>query len=329
MLPAKIVVDATGVAYVCGQNISTGGIGDAFVTRFSNTGAVNWSSMYASSRFYDLTLDNFGTAVYVCGISYTNNAGIVLKYNTSGANTAIYSLSNSNVNYFLKIAFEVSGDVIVYGHSEIAGTVPTSSLLVTRLSGNLSAVVSALSYPTTAVANFDIFGNNVSVINHPNGSRTISIQLALILAGGVGNSTFQIRINASGGVVFSRLSYATETIYPVQLSSYANTDFISANEWFRITRFTGAAARLGDDSISPTVNSSEYGVFPNPATNELRFKGIEGAVKVKLLDMNGKVMLEQNLLPNKTLDVSALSRGMYIANIGGKMESKNVKLILE
>lgn len=329
MTPVKIVVDGTGNSYVCGYSSPNGINNSGFISRFNNAGAHSWTSNYNSSVLYDLTLNNFGTAIYACGFSVSNNAALVVRYNTSGANTAAYSLSNSNKNYFLKIGFETSGAVTVYGNAEITTPSPTSSLLVVKLNANLTSVLSSYSYPTTAAANFYVSGSNISLINHPNGTRTISIDLNSILAGGVSPGNYRVKINTTGGIIYSGYSYGFQSIYPVNLSTHANTDFIQTNNNFTIKRFTGAAARLTDDVASINSNTPDIIAYPNPSTSVLNFTGINEAAQLLLIDMNGKVVLQKVLKPSESIDVSGYNRGMYVASINENGETKNLKLMLE
>lgn len=58
-------------------------------------------------------------------------------------------------------------------------------------------------------------------------------------------------------------------------------------------------------------NKDDFLIFPNPVNNYLYFQG--NYTKIQLLDMNGRIILEAK--QNRTLDVSNLHKGTYIARV--------------
>ena len=64
---------------------------------------------------------------------------------------------------------------------------------------------------------------------------------------------------------------------------------------------------------------NRFVLFPNPANDVLNVKGIEGAVKVKVVDVIGKLVIEKTI--NNQLDVSSLNNGVYLITI----EADNLK----
>ncbi len=71
-------------------------------------------------------------------------------------------------------------------------------------------------------------------------------------------------------------------------------------------------------AVSVTENNIVYNVFPNPANNEVNIE-VEGNHNVTILDINGKVMLNQITNDFTTIDVSGLASGMYLINVEGNM----------
>lgn len=70
--------------------------------------------------------------------------------------------------------------------------------------------------------------------------------------------------------------------------------------------------------VSVTENYISYNVYPNPTHNELNIE-VEGNHNVTILDINGKVMLNQITNGFTTIDVSGLASGMYLINVEGNM----------
>jgi len=70
---------------------------------------------------------------------------------------------------------------------------------------------------------------------------------------------------------------------------------------------------LGSTDLLP----ENLSVFPNPARNVLNIDSEIGIRLIEILSPIGKIVLAENSAPTslKTLDVSELSRGLYIARI--------------
>ena len=70
--------------------------------------------------------------------------------------------------------------------------------------------------------------------------------------------------------------------------------------------------------------SAEYssGIFPNPASNQLKFSGINGQAQVQIIDIHGKIILENTVDNNTVLDISNMLNGMYqvMLTFNGKRE---------
>ncbi len=65
-------------------------------------------------------------------------------------------------------------------------------------------------------------------------------------------------------------------------------------------------------SILPKVN-----VYPNPAYQKMNIElnGVEGISKIQIMDLVGSVIMEKTANGNTQMDVSALSRGVYILEV--------------
>ena len=53
-------------------------------------------------------------------------------------------------------------------------------------------------------------------------------------------------------------------------------------------------------------------LYPNPATNVLYMEGLPQAdLEVRIVDMQGRIVMSQSIQTNNGLDVSSLTSGMY------------------
>jgi len=79
-----------------------------------------------------------------------------------------------------------------------------------------------------------------------------------------------------------------------------------------------------------TFNSQLVSIFPNPAQNHITIKNNnEEPMDIKIMDVLGNVLYEQNKLINTTsIDISHLVNGTYFILLSGKNYSVNKKLIV-
>jgi hypothetical protein len=74
----------------------------------------------------------------------------------------------------------------------------------------------------------------------------------------------------------------------------------------------------------------ELSFYPNPASKSFQVNGFEEKVQITLLDISGKVVLQTQAMNNIQIDVSSLSKGIYILQaIDRFSHSIYEKLIIE
>lgn len=79
-----------------------------------------------------------------------------------------------------------------------------------------------------------------------------------------------------------------------------------------------------------TLNAATKSIslYPNPAKNKITLQGIEKYKKVRITDLQGKILFNQSLTGEKVeLDISRLNSGMYILQLGNENFEINLKLI--
>ena len=75
-------------------------------------------------------------------------------------------------------------------------------------------------------------------------------------------------------------------------------------------------------------NSSEFVLYPNPASSEVVYSG-SGKSKVEIYDALGERIYVQELAKGKNkLDISEYSSGIYFVSISNPSNSKILKLIV-
>ena len=116
------------------------------------------------------------------------------------------------------------------------------------------------------------------------------------------------------------------TNYMVRVRTYCGDDnysaYVSTN--FRTTGGVG----IGD------VNTVSCTIYPNPTTSSttISVSGVNGKVKIEVVDMNGRVVSSDNLECSsdcvKTMDVDRLAQGAYFVRITGESVNMVRKLIV-
>lgn len=87
----------------------------------------------------------------------------------------------------------------------------------------------------------------------------------------------------------------------------------------------------GNVSINEFENAS-FIIYPNPVSSTLHIQGLEAlkGLNASLTDLNGKVVAEQILEDGmNTMDVSGLSKGVYLLNVNSSSDSYQSKIVIE
>ncbi len=157
------------------------------------------------------------------------------------------------------------------------------------------------------------------------------------------NSNYEVRLSNGGTAVedFSTVLLAESEgngYYrqrTIDMSSYAGQSIRIA---FRnITAMGGDALIIDDIELSNTVGIDEVennvlSVSPNPASTMVSVSaaGIEGNVTVQIVDLNGRVMMQQQgAAQNFRFDVSNLAQGAYFVRMTGENVNAVRKLIVK
>lgn len=119
-------------------------------------------------------------------------------------------------------------------------------------------------------------------------------------------------LTAQNDSVFTYELTATEPgLVEIRISSAAVTDVAGNPSLFKYFSYSYAA-----DGLPDLTNIEPIHIYPNPAEEELY---IESPVQVdiKLLDLQGKIVLLDEGIIQKTIDVSGLKPGIYILEVWG------------
>lgn len=82
------------------------------------------------------------------------------------------------------------------------------------------------------------------------------------------------------------------------------------------------------EDISSGINNNSLtsiSIFPNPATNYFTVSGLETENLLTIVDLSGKMVMQQQISPDEHISIAGLSKGIYIV----KVNNKTIKLIVK
>ena len=156
---------------------------------------------------------------------------------------------------------------------------------------------------------------------------------------GEGNTAFEVEYGSRGfshgsgttvnatepHTTLTGLDYNTQ--YDLYVRALCGADNYSA--WTPVTTFT-----TGTEGIA-TADGVSCTIFPNPATSSTTISvgGVNGKVKIEVVDMNGRTVASETLECNsdcvKTMEVDKLAQGAYFVRISGEQVNMVRKLVVK
>lgn len=130
--------------------------------------------------------------------------------------------------------------------------------------------------------------------------------------------------SSNGGVSFvadsAGMPVAASAVSPWKMIQHQGKQVLALNVMDVFTR-------AGGNSISETQKQSTTLLYPNPVADELFVKTESGANKLKVLDLNGRVILESEL--SGSLDVSSLPLGYYLIQLSKNQQYLETKTFIK
>jgi hypothetical protein len=107
--------------------------------------------------------------------------------------------------------------------------------------------------------------------------------------------------------VFSFVNKSTCTLY---VPTGSKALYQAANQWKDFTNILGFTTALPTLSDGGSIQT-----YPNPVSYSFRIKGIEGLASFKLFDINGRMILTDQVHCNSIMSVAHLPKGLYVVSI--------------
>lgn len=253
---------------------------DIWIVKISNNGILEWQkTLGGTAQDYAFDIQQTAEGGYIVG-GYTNSNNGDVTGNHGGLDYWIVKLSNSGLIEWQKT---LGGTLDDYGQS------------IQQTSEN-GYIFGGYSKST----NGDVTGN------HGNDDYWIVklsangiIEWQKTLGGTSTDQCRSIQQTNDNGYILAGLSYSSNGDITL---NQGQSDY-----WI---------IKLSPSTLS-TINfeNTNLKIYPNPANNLLNFETNESILNVKITDLNGRLLINKNGLENKELDISYLTKGVYLIQV--------------
>ncbi len=126
---------------------------------------------------------------------------------------------------------------------------------------------------------------------------------------------------------------ASKNISGIHHYSFSDNSASAGNSYYRIVQFDNdGASTLSKIQVVSTKASASLSIYPNPTSSTLTVNHAiaQAGASVKVISMNGKTVLQQELSLNSTstqLDVSNLNSGSYLLMLSTQDQKSSLKFI--
>ena len=237
----------------------------------------------------------------------TMGSATVSPSGTVSAGTSVTFTATANQGY-----------AFVQWNDATGATVSTSNPYTTTVTGNLALI-----------ATFQASGTPQPTCAAPTGvTATMVTENSATIGWTAGGNETQWEVECNG------------TTATVSANPYTLTGLTPSTQYtVRVRAVCDAATQLYSDwsasySFSTLVgieaaDGTQIKLYPNPATTTVSLEGIEGAAKVTLVDISGRVSGEWRTESGElTIDVTGLAKGAYFVRVTGEQVNAIRKLIV-
>jgi len=121
--------------------------------------------------------------------------------------------------------------------------------------------------------------------------------------------------------VFGNINKSTCTLY-VPIGS--KSAYQASNQWKDFINIVE-----NNTTAISTVNNQNIRIYPNPVFDNFSIYGFEGVINLKIIDLNGKMLIDKKVSMNENLSISNLPKGMYIVNVKNREGEFSTKIVKE
>ena len=135
---------------------------------------------------------------------------------------------------------------------------------------------------------------------------------------------------SSDGSIFRRIA-SIAAVNTAAKNTYTTKDSspFNGNNFYRLKMIDEDGNFKYSDIVKVNADDPQHiSVFPNPAHNFILLKGINDYKTVKIVDVTGKIQLQQHITTGvKEINTSYLPAGMYLIHLIGSTKTITIKLV--
>ena len=307
---------------------------------------------------YDIT--NPAAPFYV---TYVNNRNLISNGPDRGAEGMLFIPQSQSPNgmHLVVAANEVSSSLSIYGIPGCASPVSSSLSVSGNTTGLCSTNGPVISVPFSAGLNYQWSNNGSPIVGATSNTvmATATGNYSVSITGGtncsvsslsqsisvipsptinvVSSSTLicvgeSATLTASGASSYSWTSgpnSATFTISPTTNTTYT-VAATGANSCTNTSSFVQNVSLC--TAIEEQIQFSGVNIYPNPTNGVVNISFVDNSIKkIEIVDLLGKKIYSHTISDNKnlTIDLSTLSKGIYMVNIQKDDSTVSKKLIIE
>ncbi|HEX7412915.1 MAG TPA: alkaline phosphatase family protein, partial [Bacteroidia bacterium] len=209
-------------------------------------------------------------------------------------------------------------------------TLPTVSFVIPNLNDDMhnpTIYTNPTTYSVTAISNGDTWVYN-NLTNYITWAKTHNSLLILTFDeddGGVPNKilTMFIGQQVQGGSYSNTINHYSVLRTIEDMYGIARCD--SSVQATPITNIWRATTGIEQNNLN-----NAFVIYPNPSSNSFHidYTGVNGEAVVNVYDINGKVVLNQEMNGKTIIDVSTLSEGIYNINITNSEGVVNKRVVI-
>ncbi len=318
VLPPTPVITASGSVNICQ--------GSSVTLTSSTANGYLWSTGAITKSITVNTAGTYWVKGYVAASCSTQSASTVVTINSSSTSTPTITASGT-----LALTTTIPSVTLT---SSTAGSYLWSNGASTR---SITVTTAGVYYVTVnGTTGCSAKSANVTVSKSgctPPAIPVISLSGSPVLQTG---QTVTLTSPVAGGYLWST-GANTRSIVVSSAGNYTVRNYSGSNCYSTSSAITITKAVSMARKIEPIANFSEFGVYPNPATDQLNFtySATEAQeVMVILFDITGREMIRHTIQSQEganklELPVYDYPRGIYFANLISGVEKQTIKLILQ
>ncbi len=345
----QILVNADGSYTFVGQTYSPeiSGYSDgsnAWLGFVDTEGDLIWEKAFGElgkTGFYDIVYGESGT-FYACGVEFgATRDNLLVKFDFAGNIVWDVVLGGSNTDNYNSLIRNDAGNIVVVGESNSTDGAFASN------HGNYDLVLATHRASDGQLLDLNLYGGSgyeygkeIQLMEDGNyiivsGTNSSDGDISTPVTDGY-TDAWVVKISPSGqkiwdiSVDYDEIGGSDAEIYSMSRSSDGAYVFVGSIVVNQGSNDTSFLFKLGGTMGVEEVSTNKFQVYPNPAKDIVHLQNIEFGSKIQIYDMSGKKVFTSTAQSETVqINISSLSKGVYVIEIQSKGKKSTRKLIVK